>query len=105
MTSSATTEKRIHAQRMLDHLSSEKAVKPHWKSFKSAPKDGTKFNAWMAWGASPLTFGWSDEFEVPAVWFDGTKWVHQFRGKPEQLRAEYLRWWRPLDTSVQEPCS
>ena len=76
-----------------------------WKKFKSAPKDGTKFNAWYEIYASPMSFGMSDEFEIPGVWWDGSKWVHMFRGKPTELRDWYFTKWRPLDMTIPEPSS
>ncbi len=65
-----------------------------WQDIATAPKDGSKFDAWMDIPASPLSMGWADSFRVPDVWFQDGEFVHD--GGPAALRLEYITHWMPL---------
>lgn len=71
-----------------------------WLPIKSAPRDGTIIDLWLAVHASPRSFGMGDSFGVPDAWFMDGKWVHTYRGKPEELYTDYITHWRP---KVAEP--
>lgn len=73
-----------------------------WRSMKSAPKDGTRVHLWMEVYASPMSFGMADQFAVPDAWWDGAKWVHEYRGQPAELRSNYIANWMPASQKIPQ---
>lgn len=69
-----------------------------WRKIDSAPKDGTVIDLWLSIHASPLSMGMSDEFGVPDAWWDGSRWVHTYRGRPTELYGHYVTHWRAHPT-------
>lgn len=65
-----------------------------WRLIKSAPRDGTVIDVWLDISPSPLSMGIGDSFGVPDAWFADGMWVHTYRGKPTELRSDYITHWR-----------
>lgn len=71
-----------------------------WRTIKSAPRDGTKIDVWLNIYASPLSFGFSDCFEVQNAWFKDGKWVHVHGGKDAEMHSHYITHWKPAGVEV-----
>ncbi len=60
---------------------------------KKLPLAGVQVDVWLRVSASPLSFGFSDEWRVPDAYLVDGKWFHSYKDKPTEIRYEYVTHW------------
>jgi hypothetical protein len=79
-----------------------------WKPIKTYRRRNRfmhKVDLWLAWGASPMTMGFSDSFRVVEAWQDTEgRWLHYGSpGKVAELNRDYITHWMSLPLAPKVP--
>lgn len=69
-----------------------------WIPIKNFPPNTPvyqRFDVWMRIGATPWSFGWSDQFRVADCWSRDGKWFHTYRDTEAEFATHYITHFKP----------